>query len=599
MQQLTAPAEPEQRGGDSAAAPATGRGERVARRFEELRGRRWFWPAALGAGYVAEVLFRLVLARGLTFPSVHPDEESYLVLARVLAGRGSTEMPVGVVIPGGYALLISPALRIADDPATAYRLVMGINALVSALVLPLGYIALRRLGLERPLAYLFGAATALLPPVVFYSHHAMTDALLPALILAWLLCLHGWLLDGPLRRRVWYAVGAGASAGYAMATHDRGGVVVALTALVFLGVLVFRLAPWRSTVAGLGALAVAVAGAEALAAWLHAQFTVENSDTGGYLWRGLTDPEAAQRTLTRTTGQIWSFIVSTWGIGGLAVVVCLVAVFRRRFALADRIVGGTMVALLVGTALAAAAALPDDGRVDDWVYARYTSYLVPAAFVTGVAVLCRCGRRALAKATVAAAVLTVVLAEAVILSAGSKLHSDRFVIWGAPDISFLASEWNKLAMGRTTAAALIVLTAVVLMLIAGGRRVLWAAGVALTAFAAFATATITDQVTQPHHKQRVSTASGFTHAAGLKAHDSVVFTWDVDWPFRSTQAFQVYLGRVWYRDPRWQPLPAEATALVTPVPAEGRPEDYWPGHPAEWYVERTDPAKKWVLWRKR
>ncbi|MFB6894388.1 phospholipid carrier-dependent glycosyltransferase [Kitasatospora sp. NPDC056327] len=599
MRQLTAPTEPEREGGPAAAPPAR-RADRAVRRFEELRRHRWFWPAALGTGYVAQVVFRLVLVRGLTFPSVHPDEESYLVLARVLAGRPTTEMPVGVVIPGGYALLISPVVRFADDPATAYRLILVINALVSALVLPLACAALRRLGVRRLPAYVFGTATALLPPVLFYAQYAMTDAVLPTLILAWLLCLHGWLTDGPLRRRAWYAVGAGAAAAYAMSVHDRGGVVVAVTGVTFAGVLLLRLAPWRSTAAGLAVLGVGVLGARALETWLHAQFTVENSDVGGFLWKGLTDPEATQRTLTRTVGQVWYFMVSTWGIGGLAVTVCLVAVFRRRrFTPAERITGAVMLALLVGTALAAAAALPDDGRIDDWVYARYTSYLVPAAFVTGSAVLVRCGRRALVRTTLATAALTVLLGELVVLSAGGKLHSERFVLWGLPDVSFLATEWNRLAMGRATAAALVVLTAVVLMLLAGGRRVLWAAGVALAMFAAFATVTITEQVTRPHHEVRASTASGFNRAAAVKPEDNVVFAWDIYWPLRSTQAWEVYEGRVWYRDPRWQPVPAEATAVVTPLPEQGRAEDYWPGHPAEWYVDRTSTEYKWAVWRKR
>ncbi|MEU8920963.1 phospholipid carrier-dependent glycosyltransferase [Kitasatospora sp. NPDC048545] len=554
----------------------------------------------LFAGYVAELLFRLVLVRHMSFPSVHPDEDSYLVLARVLAGRPTTEIPVGVVIPGGYPLLISPALRLADDPTTAYRLIMVINAVVNALVLPLAYVALRRLGLRRRLAYVFGGVTALLPPVIFYSQFALTDAVLPVLILAWLLCLHGWLADGTLRRRTWHAVGAGAAAGYAMATHDRGGVVVALTAAVLLGVLLLRRAPWRATAAGLAALGLGVLGAKLLSAWLHAQFTVQNSDVGGFLWRGLTDPEAAQRTLTRTAGQIWYFIASTWGVGGLAVVACLCAVADRRLPRELRVTGGVLVALLFGTALASAAALPADGRIDDWVYARYTSYLVPAAFVVGIAVLAGRGRRALGRTAAVTAGLMLLLAETVVQSAGAKLRTEVFILWGMPDVSFLAGNWGRLDMLRTTAAALVVLTAVVLVRLSGGRRVLAAIGVSLALFAAFATTTITAQVAAPHAKWRAGLATGFTRDSGIGAGDNVVFAWDIDWSLRGTQAFEVYRGRVWFLDPRWQPLPAEASALVTPLPPAGQPaEAYWPDHPAGWYVERADARQNWAVWRHR
>lgn len=483
---------------------------------------------------------------------------------------------------------------------TAYHLVLAINALISALVFPLAHLALWRLGLTRRLAYAFAAATALLPPVVFYSQFALTDAVLPALILAWLLCLHGWLSDGPVRRRAWYAAGAGAAAAYAMATHDRGGVVVALTAAVFAGVLVFRRAPWRTTVAGLGALGAGVVGAELLARWLHAQFTVEDSDVGGFLWKGLTDPEATQRTLTRTAGQIWYFTVSTWGIGGLAVVACLFALFGRRVPLPHRLTGGVLVALLVGTALASAAALPDDGRIDNWVYARYTSYLVPAAFVTGTAVLVRCGRRALGRASAATAGLILLLAVLVIGSAGSKLRTQGFVLWGLPDVSFLTADWSRLSMVRASAAALVIFCAVLLVRTAGGRRAFWAVGVSLALFAGFASATITERVSQPHSAWRKPLATGFTQSAGLRPDDSVVFAWDLDWTLRTTQTFEVYQGRVWYRDPRWQPIPPAATALVTPLPEQGRaPEAYWPAHPADWYVDRVDAQHNWALWRKR
>ncbi|MQS12697.1 hypothetical protein F7Q99_10435 [Streptomyces kaniharaensis] len=571
----------------------------MLQRFDELRARRWFWPTAVLVGYVVEVLVRLVLVRGLNYPSVHADEDSYLVLARVLAGRPTTEMPVGVVIPGGYPLLVSPALRIADDPVTAYHLILGINAVINALVFPLAYLALRRLGLSRLLAYLFAGATALLPPVVFYSQFVMSDTVMPVLILAWLLCMHGWLSDGPLKRRYWYAAGMGAAAAYAMATHDRGGVVVALTGVVLVGVLALRWAPWRTTLVGLGALGAGAVAAKAFASWLQRQFTVPPSQVGTFLLEGLKNPDILQRTLTRTVGQVWYFIVSTWGVAGLAVVVCLFAVFSSRFQRPDRIVGAVMVALLFGTSLAAAAALPDDGRIDDWVYARYASYLVPVAFVTGVAILCRFSRKRLVVTAAGAVGLTLLLAQTVIWSAGSKLRTQVFVLWGLPDVSFLSADWNKLNMMRATAAAFVILAGLVLLLVAGGRRVLWALGVSLSLFACLATVTITEQVSHPFSKERKGTATGFTQAAGLRPKDNVVIAWDIEWSLRMAQAYEVYQGRIWYLDPRWQDVPATATAIVTPMPGEDKaPEAYWPNRPGQWYVDRSSKQGNWILWRR-
>ncbi|MFE6872528.1 phospholipid carrier-dependent glycosyltransferase [Kitasatospora sp. NPDC057692] len=573
---------------------------RVAAWFERAQGRRWFWPGALLAGYLGEVLFRLVLVRHLYYPSVHADEDSYLVLARVLAGGGSTEMPVGSVIPGGYPLLISPAFRIADDPNTAYHMIMGINALLNALVLPLAFLALRRFGLQRPLAYVFAVATALLPPVVFYSQYVLSDTVLPVLILSWLLCMHGWLGEGSLKRRTWFAAGTAAAAAYTMATHDRGGVVVALTAVVFLGVLVLRWAPWRSTVTGLGVLAVGLVFVKALSTWLNNQFDVDASKTGTYLLEGITNPDILQRTLTRTIGQIWYFMISTWGIGGLAVVVFLYAIFSKRFERPYRIVGGVAVALLFGTALAAAATLPEDWRIDNWVYARYCSYLVPVSFVTGVAVLARFGRRSLAYTAAGFMALTVLIAQLVIWSAGPLLVKQVFIGWGMPDALFLASDWGRLNMWRTTAAAFIILGAIVMFRYAGGRRVLWATGISLALFGAFATTTITEQITDPYTAWRKTYATDFTKAAGIKSTDNAVLAWDIEGNIRMAQAFEVYKGRVWYRDPRWQPVPAEATLIATPLPEAGKaPESYWKDHPAEWYVERVDQKRGFMVWRKR
>ncbi|MEU6239166.1 hypothetical protein, partial [Kitasatospora sp. NPDC047058] len=200
----------------------------------------------------------------------------------------------------------------------------------------------------------------------------------------------------------------------------------------------------------------------------------------------------------------------------------------------------------------------------------------------------------------AAAGLTLLLAESVIRSAGSLLTSQVFIAWGMPDALFLAVDWGRLNMLRSTAAALAVLGAAVLLRLAGGSRVLWALGLSLTLFAGFATAAVTEAVARPHAQWRKGLATGFTQSSGLRPDDSVVFAWDVDGNLRGAQAFEVYRGRVWYRDPRWQPVPAEATAMVTPLPAEGgAPDAYWPGHPAEWYVEKVDRQQQFTVWRRR
>ncbi|WP_327677878.1 hypothetical protein [Kitasatospora sp. NBC_00458] len=576
--------------------------DRLVDRGRLLLAHRWFWPVALLVGYGAQVLFRLSMVWNLDYPSVHADEDSYLVLARVIAGRPTTEMPVGVVIPGGYPLLISPALWIADRPVLAYHLVMGINALLNALVFLLAYVALRRLGLRRLLAYVFGAVTALLPPVVFYSQFVLSDAVLPTLVLAWLLCMHGWLSEGRTRRGYWYAVGTGATAVYTMATHDRGGVVVAVTGVVLLAALVLRWAPWRTSLAGLGALAVGYGANSVFQGWLERQFTVEPSKVGDLLWEGLLNTEILDRTLGRTAGQVWYFIVSTWGIGGLAVVVCLVAIFHRGFRRPDRIVGGVTVALLVGTALASAAALPDDNRIDNWVYARYVSFLVPAAFVIGVAVIARLRRRVVVYLLGAAVLLDVALAQYVISVAGGDLHSNakKFVPWGMPDALFLATDWEQLNMMRSTMAAFAVVAAAVLLLLAGGRRVLWAVGVSLALFAVVATTTINQQITIPHSEEREYAGTGFTKLAGVKRGDNVVLAWDLDWGLRMAQSFEVYQGRTWWRDPSWQPVPDEATMVVTPLPKDGgSPESKWSNHPDNWYVKKVIKEHGWVVWRKR
>ncbi|MFD4654755.1 hypothetical protein ACFWP2_03910 [Kitasatospora sp. NPDC058444] len=571
----------------------------VPARLRALAAHRWFWPVALLLGYGGQVVFRLVLSVHNYFPSVHADEDSYLVIARVLAGRSATELPVGVVIPGGYPLLISPALRIADNPATAYHLIMGINAVLNALVFPLAVVAARRLGLSRPQAYLVGTAAALVPPVIFYSQFVMSDTVLPVLLLAWVIAMHGWLSPGSTRRRALYAVGTGLAAGYTMATHDRGGVVVALTALVLVVVLAFGWAPRLASLAGVGALGVSYLGAKLLAGFVESRFKdVPPSDVGNKVFENLENSDYIGTIVARTFGQLWYFMVSTYGFGAIALVLCVVVVFRRRYPVADRVVAFTMVAMLVGTALASAAGLADNGRTDNWVYARYCAVLVPLFLVVGLAALWRAGVRALLGAALVGTVAIGVIQLSVGAYAGAVLKL-WVSPWTVPDAMFLASTWDGLHMIRTSFGALAVLGACLLLRVTGGRRVAAALVACLALFAVYATAAITDNVSVPHAKERKYQAVGVVKEAGLRKGDNVVLDLDLDWDTRMAMAYEVYGGRVWSKDLKeGADLPETATAVLTGWDKGALPQASWSNPRPGWHVVKFNKDRGWALWRK-
>jgi hypothetical protein len=107
---------------------------------------------------------RVWFSRHQVMPLANPDETAYLVAARVLAGGPAADLSDSTLYPRGYPLLITPAYWVSSDPSTVYHAVMVINAVISALVLPLGYLACRRLGLGRPAAYGVAFVAALVRP---------------------------------------------------------------------------------------------------------------------------------------------------------------------------------------------------------------------------------------------------------------------------------------------------------------------------------------------------------------------------------------------------------------------------------------------------
>src|SRR5690606_355223 len=122
-------------------------------------GRRW--ALLFGLGWLAQVAVRLWLGAEQTGPGATPDESGSLT------GGPDADMSFGTVYRGGYPLLLLPALLLGDGPVGVYRGALLTNALVSAAMLPLAYLLLRRLGVRRRWSYVFAHVTAVLPCVLF------------------------------------------------------------------------------------------------------------------------------------------------------------------------------------------------------------------------------------------------------------------------------------------------------------------------------------------------------------------------------------------------------------------------------------------------
>ncbi|MFI7354540.1 ArnT family glycosyltransferase [Streptomyces avidinii] len=572
---------------------------------------RWVAPASLALGYVLNVLFRLSLVTRQDFPVVSPDEPMYLVMARILAGRSTTQIPNDQVIPAGYSLLISPALRITDDPVFAFHLIMGINALISCLVLPMAYWGLRRLNVSRPVAYIGATVAVLAPPVVFYSQYAMADTPLPPLVLAWLIGLHGLFSEGSRNSRIRFALLAGFAAGYCLLTHDRGGVIIALTGLVLLVALVFKWAPRIASASALALLAAMFVLKQLMTTWMISRIDgAAPSQVGNAVFETLLNTHLLRRTVMRLIGHLWYFMTSTWGLGAVALVACVCAVLSSRFTLAHRVVAFVMVALLGGIALAAAAGLPNDHRLDTIVYARYLSLLVPAYLVVAVAAVyhARGGKKTVALGA-SAGIVTLGLTAALLHMASQQWRESWFIRWGLPDVTFLSSlsagNWDGFRPVRTTATALIVLAVVLLLRLLGGTRrvglATGAAGLALAVFAGSATVAITYKITKPAVADRLGDGSGFIKAAGIRPGDRLVLDEYVRWELRTTTAYMVIDGRVWTRPMIMKdapPPPGANVAVLNRTDKKAGLADSWRNAPADWHVDRLVEDGQYVIWRR-
>ncbi|MFF4191730.1 hypothetical protein [Nonomuraea sp. NPDC001831] len=423
------------------------------------RSRSW-WLLAIG--WVAQVALRLWLFRQHAGPVANPDETGYLIAARWLAGGPGADLTGFTFYQGGYPLLLTPVFWFTQDPVVAYRLVVGVGSMAAAGAFPLAYLLLRRLGTGPRAAMAAAFAGGLSPSLLLFSGLALADAVLPTLVLAWLVALHDLVARGSARAGVL----AGGLAGFAMAVHLRGTVVLAVTLLAMAGMLVAGrrdaagrfFARRRGAAAGLVAAVVTAGAATALNRVLSAALYPGGArDLSGLLAERVSGLDGQAWALAGAAGQLWYLIAGTWGLAGVGLAGAVAVVARRSAPGPRRVLAAVLLATTLGIAYASSAALPDEHRIGNYAYGRYLACVALAWTLAGLLVLARAGRGAVVRHALAAAGLLAATGGVVVWYAGDRLQRYAFIAFDFPEVIFLSRVRDSFDLVTASLAALALL----------------------------------------------------------------------------------------------------------------------------------------------
>ena len=569
------------------------------------RAAAWRWGLLLGFGWLVQAGLRVWFSRGQATPLANPDETAYLIAARVLAGGPGVDFSGSTLYQGGYPLLITPAYWFTKNPVSVYHAVLAINAAISALVMPLGFVACRRLGLDRPAAYGVATIAALVPAGFFYSEYAMTDAIFPVITLAWLLTVHSWLTARSPRAGYAAAVGSALLTGFAYAVHSRG--LVMLVGFAAVGVLIGwrRPASRRSVAAAaLTALLAVVAGWELNRHVTKVLYPEGIRSLTDQLVARLTTPFGVIHVAEMAVGESWRVTIDSWGLAGIGLVAAAAAIMRRGLRSDLRIMAALSVAVTVLIAFVAPAALPPD-QSPTWASGRYLDGMIIAYFLVGAVVLLRASARWILGYAAAVVGLTVLAAATVATYAGTSLPVNGFGNgFNFAEPAVLTQDWTQASVLVATAVAFGLLACwIVLALVVRRWRGLMQAcglgvlGLAVAAVSLVAVAQMTSHVSQPGTAAQAASTTGLVTAAGLKPGDQVAISTEIPWELWIPQAFEISWTEVQFFNPASQPPPARINVVETSWPNGSSTSASWPHAPAGWRVVAANRPAGWVIWR--
>ncbi len=565
---------------------------RPASASDKAPARRWLVPLLLAAGWLLGVAWRMWLARHVTLPIAHTDEDSYLNTARALAGGpGGASSENELLRRVGYPMLLSPAFLGDHAFTTSYRLVQLINAMVNAAILPLAYLLGRRLlQLNQPSALLAAAVAATLPATAFYANVAMIDAVLAPLVVAWLLAVHRWIdRPGPLA-----AATVGLLVGAFHVLHSRGLVIAVVHAgLALLLLARRRIGPGSVLAALLPVLALALVN-EAVVRLLGDKVYLLGSNPGVGTVQAVASGQALVRLGAAVGTQVWYLVVITFGLAGVAWVSALRELRRAERGPAVRWTMGVALAVTVGVAVGASVILAGvTQKPPDAIYGRYVQMLAPFWLLVGLGVVLGGGYRVVLRRAAVVAVLLVAGAALIAVRlayAASRGHGLRYGGFGAPDLFALTGGWAEF---RPFTGAFVGLAGCVSLIAAArARRLRVPLLVALVVVNIGTMQIISHRMIRPLAAATVPTP--MVTDLGIRPGERVYASTGVPYPVRFDLGHQVT-----WADVRWfSERPPAAAEVVFTRWAPGEPDD-WAGARYGFVRLGGNPEQRWAAWRRR